>query len=49
MAIFTKDLSKKYGDQVALDKVSIDLKKGKIIGLLGPNGAGKSTLMKILT
>ena len=28
MAIFTKDLSKKYGDQVALDKVSIDLKKG---------------------
>ena len=33
MAIFTKDLSKKYGDQVALDKVSIDLKKGKIIGL----------------
>jgi ABC-2 type transport system ATP-binding protein len=49
MAIFTKDLSKKYGDQVALDNVNIDLKKGKIIGLLGPNGAGKSTLMKILT
>jgi len=49
MAIFTQKISKNYGGQVALDNVSIDLKKGRIIGLLGPNGAGKSTLMKILT
>jgi ABC-2 type transport system ATP-binding protein len=49
MAIFTQKISKNYGGQLALDSVSIDLKKGRIIGLLGPNGAGKSTLMKILT
>ncbi len=34
MAIFTKDLSKKYGNQVALDKVSIDLKKEKLLVFL---------------
>ena len=49
MAIFTHNISKGYDGQLALDSVSIDLKKGNIIGLLGPNGAGKSTLMKILT
>lgn len=49
MAIFTEKISKTYDGQLALDSVSIDLKKGQIIGLLGPNGAGKSTLMKILT
>lgn len=44
-----KDISKKFGEKVALDNVSIDIPKGKIFGLLGPNGAGKTTLIRIIT
>ena len=49
MSIEVKEVSKKYGDQLALDAVSLEVKKGEIVGFLGPNGAGKSTLMKIIT
>jgi ABC-2 type transport system ATP-binding protein len=47
--IETKDLTKRYGDTVAVDNVSFTVNKGEIIGLLGPNGAGKTTTMRILT
>ncbi|MBQ8703293.1 MAG: ATP-binding cassette domain-containing protein [Bacteroidales bacterium] len=47
--IEVKDISKLYGEQRALDHVSLTVHPGEIVGLLGPNGAGKSTLMKILT
>ena len=47
--IKVKNLSKKYGSNVALDNVSFTVKSGEIAGFLGPNGAGKTTTMNILT
>lgn len=45
-----KNISKRYGsDLLAVDNVSLDIKKGQIIGFIGPNGAGKTTTMKMLT
>ena len=44
-----KNLTKSYGDILALDRFSLDLKKGEVLGLLGPNGAGKTTLISILS
>ena len=43
-----RDVSKSFGEKVALDKVSLEIPKGKIFGLLGPNGAGKTTLIRII-
>lgn len=47
--IHAVELSKRYGDRVALDRVSFDVPPGEVLGLLGLNGAGKSTAMNILT
>ena len=47
--IEVRDLTKSYGDVLALAGVSFDVQRGEIIGLLGPNGAGKSTAMRIIT
>ncbi|MGX7092973.1 ABC transporter ATP-binding protein [Hutsoniella sourekii] len=44
-----EQLSKSYGDHLALDDFSLDVKRGDIVGLAGPNGAGKTTLFKIIT
>lgn len=42
-------LSKKYGDQTAVDDLTLHIESGKIYGFLGPNGAGKSTTMNMIT
>lgn len=49
MSISIQNLTKVYGQQKALNNVSLEINKGEIVGLLGPNGAGKSTMMKIIT
>ena len=46
MSLKIKNLTKKFGEQVALSNININIEKNEIIGLLGANGAGKSTLMK---
>jgi len=46
--ISIKNLHKSYGETVALNDVSLDVKAGELFGLIGPDGAGKSTLMRIL-
>lgn len=43
-----RNLSKKYGKRAALDDISLDIPRGRIIGLLGPNGSGKTTLIKLM-
>ena len=43
-----RNLTKKYGDNLAVDGISFTIEKGKIYGFLGPNGAGKSTTMNII-
>ena len=53
LAITVNNLSKVYKsssdtDKLALDNISLTIKKGSIFGLLGPNGAGKSTFINIL-
>lgn len=49
MSIEVNNVSKFYGEQAALNKVSFKVNSGEIVGFLGPNGAGKSTMMKIIT
>ncbi len=44
-----RKLSRYYGETCAVDKLSIDIPHGQILGLLGPNGAGKTTTLRILT
>lgn len=44
-----RDISAHYGETLALDNISLDVREGEIVGLVGPNGAGKSTLIKVLS
>ena len=46
--IVVDDVSKRYGSHLAVDRVSLSIDAGEIVGFLGPNGAGKSTLLKMM-
>lgn len=46
--VTARGVSKRFGDILAVDNVSFEIEKGKIMGLIGPNGAGKTTLLKAL-
>lgn len=48
IVISVKDFRKTYGDFIAVDRISFDVKKGEIFGLLGPNGAGKTSTLECL-
>ena len=48
-SIVVENLTKKYGDQNAVDAISFEVEAGEVVGFLGPNGAGKSTAMRMIT
>ena len=47
--IHTENLTKQFGDVLAVDGLSLDVKEGEVFGFLGPNGAGKTTTVRMLT
>ena len=47
--ISLSNITKKFDDFIAVDNLSINVKRGEVLGFLGPNGAGKSTTMKMIT
>lgn len=49
MSVKIQNLTKHYKGQIALHAISLEIKKGEIVGLLGPNGAGKTTMMRSIT
>jgi lipooligosaccharide transport system ATP-binding protein len=49
VVIKTQNLTKNFGDLVAVDDVSLEIEEGECFGLLGPNGAGKTSLIRMIT
>jgi ABC-2 type transport system ATP-binding protein len=47
LVLETKDLTKRYGDRLAVDAVSMTVRRGEVYGFLGPNGAGKTTTLRM--
>ena len=47
-AVEVKNLTKRYGDLIAVNEVDFNIEKGEIFGLLGPNGAGKTTTIEMI-
>ncbi|MBE0427642.1 MAG: ABC transporter ATP-binding protein [Nitrospirae bacterium] len=49
VSIKTLNLTKAFGDNIAVDNLNLEIKKGELFGLVGPDGAGKTTTMRLLT
>ncbi len=49
VAVRVEELSRRFGDKLAVDHVSFDIERSEVFGFLGPNGAGKTTTIKMLT
>src|SRR6059036_1170146 len=48
MSIHARNISKRFGDFVAVDDVSVEVESGSLTALLGPSGSGKSTLLRVI-
>ena len=48
IAVSLHNLEKRFGDFIAVDRISLEVRKGEMFGFLGPNGAGKSTTIRML-
>lgn len=48
MSIFVQQVSRRFGDHQALDRISLDIYSGELVALLGPSGCGKTTLLRII-
>ena len=48
-AVLTLDITKRFGDLTAVNRINLSIKSREIFGLIGPNGAGKTTLVRMLT
>ena len=46
--ISAKDVTRRFGERLAVDQLTFDVKAGEVFGLLGPNGAGKTTTLRML-
>lgn len=47
--ITTENLTKKFAEKIAVDRLNLHVKEGEVFGFLGPNGAGKTTTVRMLT
>ena len=47
--VVVQELTRRFGDFTAVDRLTLDVRTGEIFGFLGPNGAGKTTTIKMLT